>query len=137
MKTIKPKAKIKPVELKMTIKTQNAMVLDDKDIYKVECVNVNDSNIEMVKENNFVQEINSIEVQPIPISISKKLSTTELPETTTIEQMMDNILDNPKKEENFNSNSNLVNVSFTLTKRQHALFEKKGGVKWLKKKLVN
>lgn len=124
MKTIKPKAKIKPVELKMTIKPQNTNSL-------------NDSNIEMVKENNFVQEINNIEVQSIPIPISKELSTTELPETTTIEQMMDNILDNPKKEENPNSNPNLVNVSFTLTKRQHALFEKKGGVKWLKKKLVN
>ena len=121
MKTIKPKAKIKPVELKMTVdvKPQNTNSL-------------NDSNIEMVKENNFVQEIDSIEVQPIPIS--KELSTTELPETTTIEQMMDNILDKKQKQ---NPNPNLVNVSFTLTKRQHALFEKKGGVKWLKKKLVN
>lgn len=135
MKTIKPKAKIKPVELKMTVdvKPKDTMVLNDEDISNVEVVNVNDSNIEMVKENNFVQEIDSIEVQSIPIPIPKELSTTELPETTTIEQMMDNILD--KKEENLNPN--LVHVSFTLTKRQHALFEKKGGVKWLKKKLVN
>lgn len=134
MKTIKPKAKIKPVELTMTvdintIKPQNEMILDDKDIHNIEVVNVNDSNIEMVKESNFVQEqeqdklfINGVEILPIP---------KELP--TTIEQMMDNILD--KKEENLNPN--LVHVSFTLTKRQHALFEKKGGVKWLKKKLVN
>lgn len=136
MKTIKPKAKIKPVELNMTVdvKPKDTMVLNDKDISKVEVVNVNDSNIEMVKESNYLQEqdklfINGVEILPIP----KELSTTELPKTTTIEQMMDNILD--KKEENLNPN--LVHVSFTLTKRQHALFEKKGGVKWLKKKLVN
>ena len=49
----------------------------------------------------------------------------------TVEALMDSIIQ--EKEQNPNE----VKVEFMLTKRQYSIWEKKGGVKWLKKKLVN
>lgn len=49
----------------------------------------------------------------------------------TVEALMDSIIQEKKE------NPNEVKVEFTLTKRQFSIWEKKGGVKWLKKKLVN
>ena len=51
----------------------------------------------------------------------------------TVEALMDSIIQEKEKEQNPNE----VKVEFTLTKRQFSIWEKKGGVKWLKKKLVN
>ena len=51
----------------------------------------------------------------------------------TVEELMESLL--PKEEEP-DLNPNEVKVEFTLTKRQYGLWEKKGGVSWLKKKLV-
>ena len=48
----------------------------------------------------------------------------------TVEALMDSIIQ--EKEQNPNE----VKVEFMLTKRQFSIWEKKGGVKWLKKKLV-
>lgn len=48
----------------------------------------------------------------------------------TVEALMDSIIQ--EKEQNPNE----VKVEFMLTKCQFSIWEKKGGVKWLKKKLV-
>ena len=54
----------------------------------------------------------------------------------TVEALMDSIIQEKEKEKEKEQNPNEVKVEFTLTKRQFSIWEKKGGVKWLKKKLV-
>ena len=73
-------------------------------------------------------------VEKPTIEVENTVKTEVNEDGFTVEQLMDSLL--PKEEEK-EPNPNEIKVEFTLTKRQYGLWEKKGGVKWLKKKLVN
>lgn len=76
------------------------------------------------------------EVKPIPIfkeenlspeSIIKKPFIPVIDEPQTIEDIMNDVLNNSNK---------YITFSVTLTKRQYELYTQKGGICWLKKALV-
>lgn len=77
-----------------------------------------------------VKEIKSEQKNTVIIAESQLVGETNN-NNNTIENLMSDMLAEAKNKDDKN-----VTFEITLTKRQKAIWDKKGGVQWLKKKLV-
>ena len=76
-----------------------------------------------------VKDIKSEQKNTVIVAESQLVGETNNNNNNTIENLMSDMLAEAKNDKN-------VTFEITLTKRQKAIWDKKGGVAWLKKKLV-